>query len=83
MASGILISAFGPEASEGQVMQYMQGMMSAMHSSLMGLSMSIEQDADLQRVIYNASAITIPLIFAGAALGLYIRFSRGKGRVRQ
>lgn len=79
MASGILISALGPEPSEGQVMQYMQGMMGAMHSSLMGLSMTIEHDADINRIIVGASSLTLPLILVSALVGLYIRFRRRRG----
>lgn len=79
MASGIIISALGPEPSEGQIMQFMQGMRVAMHNSLMGLSMTIEHDVELKRIIINASAITLPLTFISAILGFYVRFLRRKG----
>lgn len=78
LASGILISALGPEPSEEQVMLFMQGMMGAMHSSLMGLSMTIEHDAKLRQIIVNASSITLPLILISIASGLYVRFIRRK-----
>ncbi|MCX7746547.1 MAG: hypothetical protein N2645_06620 [Clostridia bacterium] len=78
MASSILISYLSPGPTEAQSMQFMQGMMGAMHNSLMVFSMSIEEDFDLKRLIVNVSAITIPLIFIGIILGVYIRFLRGK-----
>lgn len=78
MASGIIISAFGPEPSEKQVMLFMQGMMSAM-SSLMGLSMTIEEDFELKRLIFNAASIVIPLILISIILGFYVRFLRRNG----
>lgn len=73
MASGIIISALGPKPTEGQIMQYMSGMMSAMHSSLMGLSMSIEEDTQLKQLIFNAASVTLPLIFLAILLGFYVR----------
>jgi len=78
IASSIIISFFSPGPTEQQSMQFMQGMMGAMHNSLMGLSMSIEEDFELKRLIINASAITIPLIFVSIILGLYVRFLRGR-----
>lgn len=81
MASGILISSLGPEPSEDQIMKFMQGMMGAM-SALMGLSMSIKHDAELQQLLTNASLITLPLIYTSAALGLYVRYARRKRNVR-
>ncbi|MCX7923089.1 MAG: hypothetical protein N3B21_13925 [Clostridia bacterium] len=78
MASSIIISHLSPGPTEHQSMRYMEGMMGAMHNSLMGLSMTIEEDFDLKRLIINASAITIPLICISIILGLYIRLIRGK-----
>lgn len=77
MVSSIIISYFSPGPTEQQSMQFMQGMMGAMHNSLMGLSMSIEEDSDLIQLVAKASAITIPLIFISIILGLYVRFQRG------
>ncbi len=78
MLSSTIISYLSPGPTEQQVMMFMQGMMGAMHNSLMGLSMSIEEDFDLKHLIANASAITIPLIFISIILGLYIRYLRGR-----
>ncbi|MFZ5986451.1 MAG: hypothetical protein ACOYWZ_04905 [Bacillota bacterium] len=78
MASSIIISYLSPGPTELQSMQFMQGMMQAMHNSLMGLSMSIEDDFYLKRLVVNASEITVPLIFISAVLGIYVRYLRGK-----
>lgn len=74
--SGFLISALGPEPMEQQVMQFMSGMMGAMHNSLMGLSMTIEQDDVLTRIISGAAAMTVPLLITGAILGFGVRYFR-------
>jgi len=78
MASAIFISAFGPPASESQTMQYMHGMIGAMHNSLMGYSMAIEQDTALVGIIYHSASIAGPLILIGIASGLCVRFFRRK-----
>jgi len=78
MGSSIIISALGPKPTEGQIMQYMSGMMNAMHSSLMGLSMSIEEDAQLKQLILNSALVTTPLILVSVILGFYVRLTRGK-----
>ena len=78
MGAGIIISALGPPPTEGQIMQYMSGMMGAMHNSLMGLSMSIEDDAQLKQLILNAASVTVPLALVGILLGFYVRLTRRK-----
>lgn len=78
MGSGIIISALGPKPTEGQIMQYISGMMDAMHSSLMGLSISIEDDTQLKQLILNATSVTAPLALVGTLLGLYVRLTRRK-----
>ncbi len=78
MGAAVIISALGPRPTEQQIMQYMSGMMGAMHSSLMGLSMSIEEDVQLKQLILNAASVTIPLILVSVILGFYVRLTRGK-----
>jgi hypothetical protein len=78
LISSIIISEFSPEPSEQEVMAYMAGMMQAMETSLMGLSMTIEQDVELKRFILNATSITFPLVFIGIAGGIFIRVTRRK-----
>ncbi len=78
-ASFCLIAELGPNVSEQQSMAYMSGMMNAMHNSLMGLSMSIENDSYLKKLISEVSAITLPLIFIGFAAGMLTRvFKRSR-----
>ncbi|MFZ5353706.1 MAG: hypothetical protein ACOZCL_13430 [Bacillota bacterium] len=77
-ASYILISILGPNVAEQQSMAYMAGMMNAMHSSLMGLSMTIESDRDLKILIFRVSELTIPLILLGFAAGIAVRLLRRK-----
>ncbi len=77
MASGVLISYLGPEPTEAQVMAYMKGMMAAMHNSLMGFSMSLEEDSVLKALISQTASVTIPLIFTGIGFGVLVRLRRG------
>lgn len=73
MASGLLISIIGPGPTMQQSMQFMSGMMQAMHQSLMGLSMTLEGDYFLQSVIGLLAQITIPLIILAIVLGILFR----------
>ncbi|MCX7921779.1 MAG: hypothetical protein N3B21_07185 [Clostridia bacterium] len=77
LVAAILISELGPEPSEQQAMQFMMGMMDAMHNSMMGLSMSLEHDAGLKSLIGTASYILVPLIVLAVLFGLLVRV-RGK-----
>ncbi|MCX7922258.1 MAG: hypothetical protein N3B21_09650 [Clostridia bacterium] len=81
LASGILISELGPEPSEQQTMQFMMGMMDAMHNSMMGLSMSLEHDTGLKQLVGTASYILVPLVILAVLFGLLVRF-RGKRNAR-
>lgn len=78
MASAVIISALAPEPSEKQIMSFMSGMMNAMSSSLMGLSMSLEQDTDLKSLINTAAAATIPLMLLATLFGLLLKLRRKK-----
>lgn len=78
MAACILISEFSPDPSEQQVVAYMAGMMDSMENSLMGLSMTIEQDTELKRWISNSTSLTIILVIISLVGGDYIRFKRRK-----
>lgn len=60
----------------GDVMKFMSGMMDAMENSTMGLSMAIEHDSVMKKIIGIASNITIPLIIISALSGLMIRIRR-------
>ncbi|RII31840.1 hypothetical protein D2A34_26095 [Clostridium chromiireducens] len=76
LGSSILISYFNPEPSMGDIMKFMSGMMDAMDNSTMGLSMTIEHDSIMKKIIGIASNITIPLIIISALSGLMIRIRR-------
>jgi len=56
----------------------MSGMMKAMESSLMGLSMTIEEDSELRNIINNITSVTTALIIISIAAGDYIRLTRRK-----
>lgn len=77
-ASAIIISYFSPEPSDQQIMKFMSGMMGAMHSSLMGLSMTLEHDTELKALINAAAAVTIPLVLLGFLFGLFVKLRRRK-----
>ncbi len=78
LASGILISMNSPGTTEQQTMLYMSGMMKAMESSLMGLSMTIEEDTELRNIISNITSVTTALIIISIAAGDYVRLTRRK-----
>ncbi|MDF2522962.1 MAG: hypothetical protein K0R31_603 [Clostridiales bacterium] len=78
LATALLVSALGPEPSEQQIMQFMSGMMGAMQNSMMGLSMSLEQNGELKTFIGTASNVTVPLMLLGFLFGLLIRLRRKK-----
>lgn len=74
--AGVVISIFSPGPSEAQTMQYMQGYMKAMNSSLMGWSM--ESREALNQLLVKTSALVFPAIFGGAALGVILKLRRAK-----
>jgi len=77
-ASSIVIATYSPAPTEQQTMQYMSGMMSAMEKSLMGLSMSIEGDVELKKIISEVSSVTTTLVIVSIVTGDYVRRSRRK-----
>jgi hypothetical protein len=54
-------------------MRFMQGMMSAMMQSLMGLSMSLEHDPLLKSLVALSAGITVPLVSIGLLFGLLLK----------
>lgn len=75
-AASIIIAFYSPPPSQQQVMSYMSGMMSAMENSLMGLSMTLEGDKELTRIIFQLSSLTVTLTIAGVVAGDYFRRNR-------
>lgn len=76
LSSAVIISELRPGPSELDAMRFMESMMGAMEKSMMGVSMGIENDASIQRIISISAVITIPIIFIGALAGVLIRFFR-------
>jgi len=73
IASVTLIAIFNPPPSEQQVMQFMMGMMGAMHNSLMGLSMTIEEDRFLNSILELSAFLITPLVILSIIGGLSVR----------
>lgn len=76
LASGVIISILKPGPTEGEVMQFMMGMMSAMENSMMGISMSLEQHSELAYLIALSSSISLPVIAICIVFGLIIRLRK-------
>jgi formate hydrogenlyase subunit 3/multisubunit Na+/H+ antiporter MnhD subunit len=76
LSATIIISFFNPGPSEKDVSSYMMGMMSSMHGSTMGLSMTIEGDTFLKHVILTSSKLTLPLIIIGFFCGVLVKIRR-------
>ena len=79
LAAGVIISVFRPGPSEGEVMKFMEGMMSAMDRSMMGVAMNLENDGTLKSVIALSSSIVIPIILISIAAGFGIRLRQQRG----
>ncbi|MDF2907614.1 MAG: hypothetical protein K0R34_2935 [Herbinix sp.] len=77
-AASIIIATYSAAPSEQQIMAYMSGMMKAMEVSLMGLSMTIESDTELKKIILEVSSITGTLIMISILGGFYLRRMRRK-----
>lgn len=75
-ASSIVIATYSADPTEQQIMAYMSGMMKAMEISLMGLSMTIEGDMILKKVILQVSSSLSVLTVLGIIGGVYIRRTR-------
>lgn len=77
LAAGVIISMFKPGPSETEIMKFMEGMMSAMDRSMMGVAMGIEKDGPLSSIVKMSNSIALPVIlisvFAGIGIRLWIR----------
>jgi hypothetical protein len=76
IAAAILISMFRFGPTEQESMSFMGGMMKAMESSLMGLSMQVKEDAKVQKLMLQSVQLAFPLIVISIAGGIYVRFRR-------
>ena len=78
LAAGVVISVFRPGPSESDVMRFMQGMMATMgNSSIMGLTMSIEDNSLLNNIIIQSTELMLPIIAISIVLGFLLRFFSG------
>jgi hypothetical protein len=80
LASGVVISVFRPGPTEAEVMQFMMSMMSAMDSSMMGVSMNLENDGALKEIILLSTYLAVPIILISILAGLLIRNVKRGGR---
>lgn len=78
LAAAVIISSLIPAPDESKSMLYMSGMMNAMDSSLMGLSMSMESDTYLKTIVKKVSDLTIPLILYSIAAALLVKLRRSQ-----
>ncbi|MGE5404907.1 MAG: hypothetical protein ACM3PP_08200 [Candidatus Saccharibacteria bacterium] len=78
ITSVMVISACSPPPSEQQSMQFMAGMMGAMHSSLMGLSMSLESDGTLKAIINTSARLFLPLVLAAVFAAILLSFRENR-----
>lgn len=74
--AAILISMFSFGPTEQEVMQFMMGMMKAMDSSLMGLSMQVKEDTNIHSLMNQSIAFAFPLLSISIAAGVYVRCRR-------
>ncbi|HVI42657.1 MAG TPA: hypothetical protein VM577_18555 [Anaerovoracaceae bacterium] len=79
LTSGVIISMLKPGPSEMEVMRFMEGMMSAMDRSTMGVAMGIEDNALLRFIITTSTFMFIPGILVSVGLGFLIRFLKRRG----
>ncbi|MHB8170738.1 MAG: hypothetical protein ACYDG6_04250 [Thermincolia bacterium] len=74
--AGTVAGIFGAGPSQSQAMLWKQGMMTAMHVSIMGWAM--ENQRALIGALAKTQVLVFPAIFTGAVLGAVIRMRRAK-----
>ncbi|MDT3427913.1 hypothetical protein J2Z22_003489 [Paenibacillus forsythiae] len=74
--AAILISMFRFGPTEQETMSFMMGMMKAMETSLMGLSMHVKEDTNVQWLMYESVQFAFPLLAISIAGGVYVRCRR-------
>ena len=78
LAAGVIISVFRPGPSESEVMRFMEGMMGTMgNASIMGLTMSVEDNSLLKNIIIQSSQLLLPIIAISIVVGFLLRFVSG------
>lgn len=74
VAASIVISTLKPGPTETQVMNFMQGMMAAMHNSLMGASM--ENGEFFSYMLRQSAGFALIMMFIGIAAGISMKLWR-------
>lgn len=74
--AAILIAMFRFGPTEQEAAQFMMGMMKAMDSSLMGLSMQVKDDTNIYSLMNQSIAFAFPLLAISIAAGVYVRCRR-------
>ena len=80
IASGVIISMFRPGPSEMDVMKFMSGMMSAMENSIMGVTMGVENNSSIGRILFYSYFMLAPTLAVSIIAGFAIRFMRRSGK---
>ncbi len=80
MASSVIISMYKPGPSEMDVMNFMSGMMGAMENSIMGVTMHVEMNSTIGKILAFSYYMLTPIIAVSIVAGFAIRFMRGSGR---
>lgn len=76
LASGVILSIFKPAPSELEVMKFMEGMMSAMDRSMMGVAMGLENDSFLRFILSTSTAMVVPIILISIIVGFLVRLRK-------
>lgn len=79
LTSGVIISIFKPGPTEAETMRFMEGMMSAMDRSVMGVAMGLENHTALSTIITTSTIMIIPGMLVSIAIGFLIRFLKRRG----
>jgi hypothetical protein len=80
LTSGVIISILRPAPSEMDVMKFMSGMMGAMHSSIMGVTMDVINNRTIGGILAFSYFMLTPIIAVSIVIGFAIRFLRGSGK---
>lgn len=62
------------------VMKFMSGMMGAMENSIMGITMHVETNSTIGKILAFSYYMFTPIIVVSIVTGFAIRFMRGSGK---
>ena len=80
MASGVIISMFRPGPTEMDVMKFMSAMMGAMENSIMGVTMGVENNSSIGKILALSYFMLTPTLAVSIIAGFTIRFMRRSGK---